>query len=102
MNNDWNNVTTVAAGAGAIDRYWVSWAEDPGALVIQVRIVTGAVVRHLFPRGSIEAVTSMTMRETHRVCINPTFMVDSVIFDFGSAEDALMFHWRVVDALPHL
>lgn len=99
MNKDWNDVSVVAAGAGAIDRYWVSWAEDPGALVIQIRIGTGAVVRHLFPRGSIETVTSVTMRETHRVCINPTFTVDSVVFEFGSAEDALMFHWRIVSAL---
>ena len=102
MNDDWNDVTTVASGAGAITRYWVSWAEDPGALVIQIRAGTGVVVRHLFPRGSIEDVTSMTMRDAHRVCINPTFTTDSVIFEFGSAEDALMFHWRIVAALPRL
>ena len=85
-----------------ISRYWVSWEDELGArgLIIQLQSDTGAVVRHLFPQGTVEAVTSSTSPQgVHRVCINPTFLIDSVVFEFGSAEDALLFHWAVVSAL---
>jgi len=98
--NDWTNVNTVAEGAGAVERYWVSWSPDPGALILQIQVRTGATVRHLFPLGTVESVSSMTMRDAHRVCINPTFALDTVIFEFGSAEDALLFHWAIVSVLP--
>jgi hypothetical protein len=101
-NDGWTTVTAAAEGAGAVLRYWVSWSTEPEALVVQIAIRSGAIARHMFPRGTVESVSSLTMRETHKVCINPTFALDSVIFLFGSAEDALLFHWAIVSALPRL
>lgn len=101
-NDGWTTVKTAAEGAGAVLRYWVSWSTEPEALVVQIAIRSGAIARHMFPRGTVESVSSLTMRETHKVCINPTFALDSVIFMFGSAEDALLFHWAIVSALPRL
>ncbi len=98
-DDSWCSVKTVAEGTGAVTRYWVSWSTDPEALVVQIQVRTGAIARHLFPSGTVEAVTSSTLRDTHRVCINPTFLLDSVVVEFGSAEDALLFHWAVVSAL---
>jgi hypothetical protein len=95
----WYDVQTTSS---MMTRYWVSWEADPGAVVIQILSPRGAVVRHLFPRGTVESVTSSTPPGDggkHLVCINPTFLVDSVVFEFGSAEDALMFHWRVAQAM---
>ncbi len=79
-----------------IQQHWVSWEADPGALVIQILTGTGAIVRHLFPQGTVESVTNTTMRDVHRVCVNPTFAADSVVFEFATAEEAMMFHWRIV------
>lgn len=98
--DNWTDVNTVADGGGAIVRYSVYWEENPGALVIQIEAQTGAIIRHLFPLGTVESVSSMTMRDSHRVCINPTFTLDTVIFGFGSAKDALLFHWAIVSVLP--
>lgn len=95
-NDDWYYLEErVAAGPGDICGYWVS--VEAGCLLIQIRIGTGAIVRHLFPRGSIETLTTITMPDGtgHQVCLNPTFLVDSVIFQFGSALEALRFHWAV-------
>lgn len=96
MTDSWIDVK------GMISRYWVSWEDgaDARALIVQIQSDTGAVVRHLFPQGTVEAVTSSTSPQgIHRVCINPTFMLDSVVFELGSAEDALLFHWAIVAAL---
>lgn len=99
MTDAWMNVNGAMPTPTGIQRHWVSWEADPGALVIQILTGTGAIVRHLFPRGTVESVTNTTMRDVHRVCVNPTFLVDSVVFEFASAEDAMMFHWRIVEAL---
>lgn len=101
-SDGWTTVGTAAEGGGAVLRYWVSWSEEPAALVVQIAIRSGAIVRHMFPLGTIESVSSLTMRGVHKVCINPSFALDSVIFELGSAHDALLFHWAIVSVLPRL
>lgn len=100
VNNDWYYLEeAVAAGPGDIRGYWVS--VEAGCLLIQIQIGTGAIVRHLFPQGSIESLTTITTPngEGHQVCLNPTFLVDSVLFHFGSALEALRFHFICVTKL---
>jgi hypothetical protein len=101
-NDGWTTVHVAAEEGGAVLRYSVTWSVEPEALLIQIAIRSGAIVRHMFPRRTVESVSSLTMRGKHKVCINPSFALDSVVFEFGSAEDALLFHWAVVSVLPAL
>lgn len=97
-DNQW---TWIAEGAMA---YQVTAEIAEGCLLIQLRSATGATVRHVFPRGGVESVTSLTRPDGlgHQVCVNPTFLVDSVVFEMPSALEALRFHWIIVTKLVEL
>lgn len=98
-NDDWYYLETVGTELGDIRGYWVS--VEGGCLLIQILAGTGAIVRHLFPLSSIEQITSMTIPDGcgHRVCVNPSFLVDSVLFEFTTALEALRFHWVLITKL---
>ena len=81
----------------AILAYNIQWESTGQVLLIQIQVGTGATVRHLFPRGTLEQVTTVTCPDgRHQVCLNSSFLVDSVLFEFVSALEALRFHWAVV------
>ncbi len=84
--------------------YQVTAERAEGCLLIQLRSTTGATVRHVFPRGGVESVTSITCPDglRHQVCVNPTFLVDSIVFEMPSALEALRFHWIIVTKLVEL
>jgi hypothetical protein len=94
--NTWYELEEAGTGIGDVRAYSVSRQEDAGGcLLIQLRVGTGAIVRHLFPRGTVEQLTSLTCPDerTHQVCVNSSFLVDSVMVEFVSALEALRFHW---------
>ena len=97
MDDNWYFLEEPGDGVAAILAYDVHWESAGNVLLIQVRIGTGAVVRHLFPRGTLEQVTSVSCPGGvgHQVCLNPSFLVDSVLFEFASGLEALRFHWSV-------
>jgi len=100
--NNWYELEEAGTGPADVRAYWVSRQEDAGGcLLVQLRVGTGAIVRHLFPPGSVEQLTSLTVPsgQLHQVCVNPSFLVDSIVVEFVSALEALRFHWAVVSHL---
>lgn len=97
MDDNWYFLEEPGEGVAAILSYDVHWEGAGNVLLIQMRVGTGAIVRHLFPRGTLEQVTSVSCPGgAHQVCLNPSFLKDSVLFEFASALEALRFHWVVV------
>lgn len=101
-SNNWYELEEAGTGLADVRAYSVSRQEDAGGcLLVQLRFGTGAIVRHLFPQGTVEQLTSLTVPggQTHQVCVNPSFLVDSVVVEFTSALEALRFHWALVSCL---
>ena len=98
-NDGWYYLEEMGTGLGSIRAYWVD--VEGGCLLIQILVGTGATVRHLFPMESIDQITSMTTPDGsgHLVCVNPSFLVDSVLFEFATALEALRFHWALITKL---
>jgi hypothetical protein len=97
MDDNWYFLEESGEEPSAILAYDVHWESCGNVLLIQMRFGTGAIVRHLFPRGTLEQVTSISCPGgNHQVCLNPSFLTDSVLFEFASGLEALRFHWTVV------
>lgn len=96
--NTWYELEEAGAGLADVRAYSVTRQEDAGGCVlVQLRVGTGAIVRHIFPLGTVEQLTSLTVPDgrTHQVCVNTSFLVDSVVVEFVSALEALRFHWAI-------